>query len=1015
MTISLISFAQTKVSGVVTDKDGAAVPGAMVLDKDSGKWAVTDSEGVFVLEGTDKGHNLEISCMGYSTGNVLYQGEGRIAVRLEDDTLELEETVVIGYGSVKKKDLTGSVGVLDSKIIEQQSTAQLSQSLQGAIPGLQVTRSSSMPGASASLKVRGVTSINGTSPLILVDGMAVSSIDQVASDDVEQITVLKDAASASIYGSRAAAGVILITTKSAKEGQLSIGYNGEYSMITATEWAEYLTDPYNYMTMFNEYKWNDAGCPEGADYQTYPKSYIDNYAQMHEYDPIEYPDFDWKSNIVKKFASAHNHNLTLSYGNKVVKTRASFGYNNTDALYEGSNYEKMTARIRNSINITKRLTADVDFSFRHTQKNDPTITPLQAANMYPSIYLGLYPDGRIAMGKSGGSNTLGILREGGYKSSRSDIISGNIALTYKPIEGLSFTASYKPTWTISKGKTFSKRVPVYDAYDTDVEIGTLSGHATTDLTETRNDANSYELSFIGNYDARFGEAHNFNAMLGYEEYSYQHESLTAATTAMELNKYPYLDLANKENVSVAGDAYGNGYRSVFGRVMYNYKSRYYIQANVRGDGSSRFAKGYRWGWFPSASVGWVISNENWMQNVKPVSYLKLRASVGTLGNERLGGYYPYQASISFSNALFYGPDGSAVSPQLTAAQVALAVQDITWETTWTYDIGLDINFFRDRLSLSADYYYKQTRNMLLSVEIPEFTGYGSPTKNVGTMYTNGWEAKIDWHDRKGDFTYGIGFNVSDARSVMGDLGGKIVFGDQIIKEGEEYYAFYGYRCNGIIQNEEQLINGAEQLIATVGPGDLQYQDLGGPDGTPDGKISADYDKTILGSSQPHFIFGGYLNFGWKGLNLGILFNGVGKQTVRLAEYMVRPFAAQWLSAPAVLLNKDGSRNYWSVYNSDEVNAKAEYPRLSYTTAEKNNYQMSDYWLVNGAYFRVKNINLSYTLPSEPLKKAHIKGLKFYFNIDDPFCFDNYLKGWDPEQTTNSYIARTFTLGVDIKF
>ena len=190
MTISLISFAQTKVSGVVTDKDGAAVPGAMVLDKDSGKWAVTDSEGVFVLEGTDKGHNLEISCMGYSTGNVLYQGEGRIAVRLEDDTLELEETVVIGYGSVKKKDLTGSVGVLDSKIIEQQSTAQLSQSLQGAIPGLQVTRSSSMPGASASLKVRGVTSINGTSPLILVDGMAVSSIDQVASDDVEQITVL---------------------------------------------------------------------------------------------------------------------------------------------------------------------------------------------------------------------------------------------------------------------------------------------------------------------------------------------------------------------------------------------------------------------------------------------------------------------------------------------------------------------------------------------------------------------------------------------------------------------------------------------------------------------------------------------------------------------------------------------------------------------------------------------------------------------------------------------------------
>ena len=333
MAISLTAFAQTNVKGVVTDKNGEAVTGAMVLNKDNGKWAVTDAAGAFELEGAEKGQNLEITCMGYVDFTVSYKGEATLNIILQDDALQLEETVVIGYGSVRKKDLTGSVGVLNSQLIEQQSTAQLSQSLQGTIPGLQVTRSSSMPGASASLQIRGVTSINGSSPLILVDGMAVSSIDNVASDDVEQITVLKDAASASIYGARAAAGVILITTKSAKEGQLSIDYKGEYSMVTATEWADYLNDPYNYMTMFNEYKWNDAGCPEGADYQVYTKDLIENYARKNANDPIEYPDFDWKSAIIKNSASAHSHNVTLSYGNKVVKTRASVGYQSTDALY----------------------------------------------------------------------------------------------------------------------------------------------------------------------------------------------------------------------------------------------------------------------------------------------------------------------------------------------------------------------------------------------------------------------------------------------------------------------------------------------------------------------------------------------------------------------------------------------------------------------------------------------------------------------------------------------------------
>lgn len=1012
---ALPAFAQNVIKGTVQDAKGEIIPGAMVLDTDNGKWAVTDIDGNFTIDGAAKGNTLEVSCMGYTTTSVVFNGESKLTVTLADDSLELEETVVIGYGSVKKKDLTGAVGVVNAASIEQQSVTNLSQSLQGAMPGLSVTRSSSMPGASATLQIRGVTSMSGSDPLILVDGMAVSSIDNIATDDVEQITVLKDAASASIYGARAAAGVILITTKGAKEGDLHISYNGEYSMIGATEWASYLTDPINYMTMFNEYKWNDAGNGVGGDYQTYPKEYIENYFTNNAYDPIEYPNFDWKGNIVKKFASRHKHSLNVAYGNKVVKTRVSASYEDTDALYRGSDYQRTMARIKNTLKINKWLSADVDFSFKHAVKTNTQTTPLQAANMYPSVYLGLYPDGRVAPGKSG-SNTLGIIREGGYTSSRNDYITGKVALTVKPVEGLDITASFTPTYSLTKGKDFNKAVAYCDAYDTNIILGYLSGHTAADnnLTESRSDANTYEIQVVANYDKQFNNAHNFNAMLGYEEYYNFHESMSATSNNMPLGDYPYLSRGNKDQTSATGNAYENAYRSVFGRIMYNYKSRYYVQANVRTDGSSRFEKGYKWGIFPSVSLGWVVSNEDFMKNVTPISYLKLRGSIGTLGNERIGNYL-YQTNINFGNTVMFGKDNNMTS-QMTAAQVALAVENITWETTWTYDVGFDMSFLNNRLSLSADYYYKQTRDMLLELQIPEFTGFESPTVNAGTMHTNGWEAKIDWHDKIGNFTYGVGFNVSDSRSIMGDLSGKIEYGTNVItREGDEYQSWYGYKSSGIFQSYDEISAAPTQLIATIAPGDLGYMDFSGEAGEADGKISADYDRVVLGSSLPHYIFGGYINAGWKGLNLGIMFNGVGKKLNRVADNMVRPFASQWLSAPANLLNKDGSRNYYSLYNTEEQNAKAEFPRLSYTSAEKNNYMMSDYWLMDGSFFRVKNINLSYTIPSKFLSKAKIQGLKVYFNADDPFCFDHYLKGWDPEQGTNTYIARTFTFGVDLKF
>lgn len=1009
-------FAQESVTGTVSDSNGP-LAGVMVLNKDNGKWASTDLDGNYTISEIKKGQILEFSFMGYITKKEVWNGQHPYNVLLMEDAMELEETVVIGYGSVKKKDLTGAVGVVNDKIIGQQSTSQLSQSLQGVVPGLSVTRSSSMPGASATIKVRGITTMSDSSPLILVDGMAVSSLDNVPTEDVRQITVLKDAASAAIYGARAASGVILITTKEASEGQLQIGYNGEVSVITPTEFPSYRTGVKEYMEDYNEWAWNDAGNPEGGEYAGYSKELIDNYMSNNAYDPITYPNYDWKSAILKKASMRHKHNVTMTYGNKVIKSRTSASYENADALYKGLSHERLSLRSRNTIKFSEKWSGALDFSFRQATKKDPhSGSPIKAANMYPSIYAGLYPDGRIAPGKEGSfSNTLGALLEGGNKTNVATMASAKISLSYKPVEGLDITANFTPTYSFVKTKDMQKAVPVYDAYDTDVILGYVSGYTANALSELRSDAKTFETQVIATYDKTFAKKHNFNVMAGYEDYMYTYEKLTADTNEMELSMFPYMDLANKNSLNVGGSSHQNAYRSFFGRIMYNYDNRYYLQLNARGDASSRFHKDYRWGFFPSASLGWVITNEKFMSNVNWLNHLKLRASVGSLGNERIGNY-PYQTYITFNKAIMYDSAGTSPVSTMTGAQADYAYKNIHWEKTWSWDAGIDATFLDNRLDFSADYYYKKTTDMLLAVAIPSFTGYSAPDRNAGTMNTRGWEVKLGWADSIGDFSYAVSVNLSDYKSVMGDLGGKQVFNSNgtIITEGEEYCAWYGYKASGLFQNAEEISNSA-LLVSSVKPGDVKYMDISGPDGTPDGIINDTHDRTILGSSLPHYIYGGSINLGWKGISFSVLFNGVGHQLSRLTEDMIRPLQSQWLPSPSVIRNSDGSRNYWSVYNTDEENLKAKYPRLSHSSGEYNNYKMSDYWLKNSAFLRVKNINLGYTFPKALISKVNLKGLRVYFNVDDPFCFDNYLKGWDPEAGASTYIARTWTFGLDLKF
>jgi len=501
-------------------------------------------------------------------------------------------------------------------------------------------------------------------------------------------------------------------------------------------------------------------------------------------------------------------------------------------------------------------------------------------------------------------------------------------------------------------------------------------------------------------------SHNLNAMAGYENYYAFNENLGASREKYELTNFPYLNQGPLDLRDNNGSAYENAYRSFFGRLMYNYQNKYFLQGNVRYDGSSRFAEEYRWGAFPSFSTGWVMTEENFMKGISWLSFLKVRGSWGSLGNDRIGNY-PYQATIAFSNTRFF--QGSNVAAAQSAAQYQYAIQDITWETTKSIDFGIDANFFDNRLRFTGDYYEKTTKDMLLQLEIPDYTGFDNPDQNTGKMFTKGWETEIGWNGKIGEVGYSVSANLSDFRSKMGYLGGTEFIGDQIKKEGSEFNEWYGYLSDGLFQTADDLAASAK-LGVNQKVGDVKFKDISGPDGVPDGKISPEYDRKLLGGSLPRYIYGANLKLDYKNFDFSLVGQGIGQQNIRVEGTMIQPFLDNWGHVPKII---DGTS--WSKYNTDEQNLAAKYPRLTYTNRGVN-YAMSDYWLINGAYFRLKNITLGYSLPTSLTQKINLQRVRIYGSASDIFTIDNFPKGWDPEVAQSGYpITASYILGLSVTF
>jgi TonB-linked SusC/RagA family outer membrane protein len=1000
-------WAQTRqISGKVTDEQSKDLPGVSIIVKGKQQGTVTDASGQYKLALPEaEAVTLTFSFVGYQSQEIDVAGRSSLDVSLKPNDNSLAEVVVVGYGTQKKKDLTGAISTISSKDVAGRQTLQVSDALQGSVAGVSVTRSSGAPGSGSSILIRGITTIGTNSPLVIVDGVPVSSIDNVNPGDVESITVLKDAASAAIYGSRGAAGVILVTTKRAKNGQSSLEYTYEYGVQRATATPGY-AGVMDYMKYFNEQATND-----GASTGPFAAAYMASYLDSNRVSPERFPNTDWQKSIINKSsAPRQRHDISFTMGSGKIKTKASLGYASAGAFYDNRSYNRYLFRINNDMQVNDKMSVNMDVFYKRTSNQgnanelpNSTFNPIYEARVMPPIYDDVYSDGRLALGKDG-RNPLAQIQQGGFSKTLYNQIGGRISLNFKPVQGLTLTALVAPVFDLDKNKYFSKQIRYTNP---DGSNSTVVNQARTTLSEGRSEGLTMNGQVLANYAKDFANGHSIDVLAGYEENYRSLETLGASRSGFALTDFPYLNSGSTELRDNSGSANQSGLHSYFGRLQYNYKSKYFLQGNLRSDLSSRFASAYRKAVYPSVSAGWTVSEENFLKNNQWLSFLKVRGSWGKAGNERLldkdsnPAYYPYMATVDFSTALFY-QNGSVV-PLTGGGQQVYAVENITWETSRTTDIGIDAAFLNDRLTLGADYYMKKTTDILLPLDIPLYLGYDKPNQNAGVLNVKGWELEAGWKDRINKLNYSVAANLSDARSTVGDLKGTEFRGDQIIRNGSEYNEWFGYVANGLFQTQDE-ITGAPVLNVTTKPGDVRYQDI-----NKDGKITTD-DKVLLGGALPRYLYGGNLRADYEGFDFGVSFQGVAKKRSRLNSEVVQPFAEAFGNMPSDMIGK-----FWSVNNSAEQNLRATYPRLS-RTSNAANYSLSDYWLISGAYFRLKNITLGYTLKQTAVKKAGIQSLRFYVSANDVFSLSKFPSYLDPESGSYSYpIVTTLMAGATIRF
>ncbi|HHT35161.1 MAG TPA: TonB-dependent receptor [Bacteroidales bacterium] len=959
---------QTKkqVSGNVTDATGESIIGANIVEVGTTNGTVTDIDGNFSLL-VENNATLKITYIGYLEQVINTSGRNSFRIILQEDTKALDELVVIGYGTRQRKSITGAVDQVNSDMFEDRPVSNAVQALQGASANLIIQQKSMNPNDNnLSINIRGVSTMGNNDPLIVIDGLisSTNTLNSINQNDIENISVLKDAGSAAIYGSRSANGVILVTTKKgSKQGKPVVRLSG----LAGYQVPEILYQPVEGWQ--NAMYRNQANINAGSDPIYTPAQIRDLYDHQSE----EY----WYFNKIMQKGLQQNYNLNISGGSENTTYMVSAGYLNQESNFVGGfgleryNFRSNLTTEYNRFKITSLMA--------YNRRDERTIaggtgnTIINSSRIPPYYYYRFEQDGKYLINDIiGDDNTLAKLKEGGYEQKDEDNFIGSLNIDYSLTEGL--TAKGLLGIDLTQHHRFRRdiMVPLYSRNDLETPVVNINPNRMTE--DYNNKRYTLSTQFLLDYEKRFNEDHLFTGLLGVsnESYTFRGSRIAWLFTDPDLG-LPTTDDAEQDtgNKNSIDDTDQTSISSLFGRLGYNYRDRYYGDLSFRYDGSSKFAAENRWGFFPSFSGAWRISEEYFMEDYRDrVGDLKLRSSYGVLGNQNVDNYsyqtvyQMYTNSYVFNNMPVPGTGFTYGNP------------DLTWEKSGNFNIGIDAGFLNNDLYVSLDYFNKRTWDILLAPEVSSVFGSSAARENAGEMRNHGWEATVNYRLQTGEFNHRFNLNISDSKNEVTDFGGKerIDQNDQLyklIREGEALGSYFGYKTDGYFQNQDEIANSALPVGAIVQPGDVKYVDQNGDE------VIDEKDRVVLGNAFPRYTFGFNYDLSYKNIDFSILFQGVGKRDMYIRGELIEPFHSNY--SYAIYQHQ---LDFWTPTNPD-----ARWPRLvaPSSPSSSNNWGRAgtDIYLLDGAYVRIKNIQLGYTLPKALTNRLGMQKLRISANAQNP--------------------------------
>ena len=976
------------VSGKVTDAQGLPLPGVTVLIKGTNIGVITDIDGKFNLKDIDTNSILVFSFVGMRSREVPIAGQTTLSIRLEEETIGLEEVVAVGYGTQKKANLTGAVGNVPMTDMESRPLTNASLALQGTVAGVYALQSSGKPGDdNAVISIRGVGTWTNNEPLIMIDGFP-GSMSDVNANDIKSISVLKDAASSSIYGNRAANGVILITTKKGADGKMKINYNAYFGIQEATRLPSVLNSV-DYATLRNEASENTGTVP------TYTEEDIQKYAAHN--DPM-YPDIDYFK-VYYGQANTQNHRLSITGGNENMQYSFMLGHLDQDGILVATSYKKTDFRsnIDGYFLKDKKLRVSTKLAGNLGDKKEPT--SVWNATWYATL-APVYPlqnaDGDY-MSVNGELNPYAEIKAGSTAETKRYHFSGQAEAEYKVTKDLSAQITYGYNVTISNKNAFNANVVLKN------KDGSTKTE-TSDLTVTDQTNVQTMLTSLLKYNKTLGK-HELNFLAGYSEEEFTYDWESGYRKNFVNNSQRVLSLGDAATQTNNADSYDLGLRSYFGRINYAFDDKYLFEANIRRDGSSRFASGNQWGTFPSFSGGWIISKEGFMSKLNWLSFLKLRASWGQLGNENIDKYY--NGSDILTSGQNYSLGGTLYSG---VAIKDMTNKNLTWETSQQLNFGVDMTL-ENGIELTADYFDKKTKNLLLPQQIPLTMALNAPYVNAGEVQNKGIEASFTYRKM---FSNGLKLrttlNASHIVNKITKMDPEQINSPKAYKVGSAINSFYGYKMDGIYQIDDFDYDGSTYTLKSdvvsvsnynAQPGDIKFKDL-----NDDGVVDPNNDRTIIGKQFPDLTYSLNLNLEWKGFDFSMFFQGVQGIEGYFYYEIATPFS--------------GVANLGSWWNDrwTPENPSNTMPRV--TLDENRTNVHSSFYMEDASYLRLKNIELGYTISPSLISKIGINSVRVYGNIQNAFTITNF-KGFDPEQTVDQTRAEAFpqvrvmTMGLNVNF